>query len=87
MSEPLYPEHEKLLAIKDSSQVIGVFLDWLSYKNFVIAEYPGGRGELYPITQDSSKLLAEFFEIDERKLEKEKRAMLDAIRTPTGGRP
>jgi hypothetical protein len=40
---------------------------------------PGGPITM-PIRQRLSQLLAEFFEIDEDKLEEEKRAMLDACR-------
>jgi hypothetical protein len=35
---------------------------------------------LYPVSCNTRKLLAEFFEIDEAKLEDEKRAMLAALR-------
>lgn len=36
-----YPEHEKMKAIKDKSQAIGEFLEWLdTEKNYEIAHYP-----------------------------------------------
>jgi hypothetical protein len=43
----------------------------------------GGFGidRLYPVHERLTKLLAEFFEIDEDKIEAEKRAMLDELRT------
>lgn len=65
-----YPEHDKLHAIHDQSQQIGMFLDWLH------ETYPEESAELPRIT----KLLAEYFEIDENKLEEEKRRMLDKCR-------
>lgn len=65
-----YPEHEKLSAIQDQSQQIGMFLDWLQ------ETYPYESAELPRI----QKLLAEYFEIDEDKLEEEKRLMLRTCR-------
>ena len=53
---PNYPEHEKLSKIKDQSQAIGEFIDWLRQdQEYVIAKYhecdedcpdrrSGGRG-------------------------------------------
>lgn len=39
-----------------------------------------GAQTLYPAAANHRKLLAEFFEIDEEKLDEEKRAMLDELR-------
>lgn len=90
---PSYPEHEKLHAVADKSQACGEFLEWLQAR-YTIAEYhvhskhcqdEDGRAcissteELYPTSINVRKLLAEFFEIDEAKLEDEKRAMLAAL--------
>lgn len=37
----VYPEHEKLHAIKDQSQAIGECLEWLGHtKNWVLADEP-----------------------------------------------
>jgi hypothetical protein len=65
-----YPEHEKLKEIRDQSQKCGEFLEWLEEQGYV------------EITARKSltSILAEFFEIDEEKLEREKRRMLDRIR-------
>jgi tRNA(Ile2) C34 agmatinyltransferase TiaS len=74
-----YPEHEKLHLIKDKSQAIGEFLEWLQgEQGCVIAQYSGD--DLHPIDSRNEQLLAYFFEIDLVKLEKEKRAMLDELR-------
>jgi hypothetical protein len=66
-----YPEHEKLQEIRDQSQKCGEFLEWLEEQGYV------------EITARKSltSLLAEFFEIDEEKLEREKRRMLDRLRS------
>lgn len=101
-----YPEHHKLRAISDKSQVVGNFMDWLSWtKNIELAvrhrhtdaccESTDAIDRAMEITprrlcgyQDDElmsagvsikKLLAEFFEIDEEKIEAEKRAMLEEL--------
>lgn len=65
-----YPEHEKLSAIQKQSQACGEFVEWLEQRN-VIRFKKHGR---------LTALLAEFFDIDEDRLEEEKRAMLAACR-------
>jgi hypothetical protein len=75
-----HPECDKLLAVKERSQAIGEFLEWLTgEKGVVLATwFPPGRLESggYRI----EKLLAEFFEIDLDKVEQEKRVMLEELR-------
>ncbi len=86
-TEPTYPEHAKLEAVKDQSQVIGDFLEWLGN------DRPGGpiflcerRENAHvdniwaPTGASTERLIAEYFDIDEKKLETEKRAILDAQR-------
>lgn len=74
-----YPEHEKLAVVQERSQACGEFLDWLvNERRLVVAEY--GEYGLVAFCGGTQKLLAEFFEIDERRLEEEKRAMLEEIR-------
>lgn len=84
-----YPEHDKLTLVRDQSQKCGEFLEWLR-ERYVIGKYHRHdecvvRGEnacgmsantLYPASVNVRRLLAEFFEIDEEKLEAEKLAML-----------
>jgi hypothetical protein len=76
-----YPEHEKLMAIADKSQICGEFLNWLiSAKGFCLAQWDINEGLLYPAQQSTQRLLAEFFGIDQMKIDQEKQQMLDAIR-------
>jgi hypothetical protein len=91
-----YPEHDKLEEVASRSQSCGEMLDWLKHeKGLVLAEWVtptwkelGYQHEprlpieprLVPAAFNVRKLLAEFFGIDEGKLEEEKRAMLDAMR-------
>lgn len=97
---PKYPEHDKLNAVKDKSQIIGEFLDWLprygvevdpALGPLSIAYYPlrgnGGmdgserREVMYDAPVTIEKLLAGYFGIDLKKLEAEKRQILDELRT------
>ena len=73
-----YPEHAKLNAVADKSQAIGEFIE---HAGFILCE-PTGR-ELIPyapVGKSINELLADYFEIDLKVIEKEKRAMLDLIR-------
>lgn len=91
---PTFPEHDKLAEISAKSQTCGEFLDWLR-ERYTIAEYhvhsvhcqdedgracTGSMKTLYPVSINARALLAEFFEIDEAKLETEKLAMLAKLR-------
>jgi len=77
-----YPEHDKMHLIKDKSQAIGEFLEWLEgSKGIVLAEYPEKNPDnLFPVYAPSEKLLAEFFDIDLQKIGEEKDAMLEEMR-------
>ena len=71
-----YPEHEKLSAVQEKSQAIREFLEWLDFeKNYTICSLgeAGGdlREEYSPVYTSTEKLLAEFFNIDQIKLEKD----------------
>jgi hypothetical protein len=77
-----YPEHEKLHKIKDQSQAIGEFLDWLqSSRHVILAEYPKQyKHTLVPIHMSTENILAEYFGINLNVLETEKRIMLDELK-------
>jgi hypothetical protein len=81
-TEVLYPEHEKLLAVNDQSQAIGEFLDYCGY---TLCEARGARW--YPVGGGITKILADYFDIDLAAIEREKRAMLAAIRTTSDRAP
>lgn len=74
-----YPEHEKLKLIKDQSQIIGEFLAWLQYKKKISLctiendDYVGYYKRI-------EEILANYFDIDLNKIEKEKMEMLNEIR-------
>jgi len=78
-----YKEHEKLQTVKDSSQTIGEFIEWCNNKGIFLGEYDR-FDELVPTRKNTETLLAEFFKIDLKKLEQEKRDMLNACRVNYG---
>jgi len=84
MAESRFPEHEKLKAISDKSQAIGEFVDWLgAVKGISLCELTQGRDRLdeyHPVRTSIRQLLAEYFDINEHRLDDEKRAMLDELR-------
>ncbi len=88
-----YLEHDKLRAIADKSQAIGDFLEWtrgtLCEVHHHTKECRGrGRapecglseGDFTPIRRSIVDQLAEYFDIDQQRLDDEKRAMLDELR-------
>lgn len=92
-----YPEHDKLQSVKDRSQIIGDFLSWLQEEQSVVLAKShkhnancienGDRvcgvekGQLVPVFCSIPQWLAKYFDVDEAKLEEEKRAMLDKLRS------
>lgn len=79
MTTKIYLEHERLKEVKDKTQAIHDFIEWLGDEKgvFLAKEY---WGETLSLRESFDSLLAEFFGIDLRKLEAEKREMLDEIR-------
>jgi hypothetical protein len=80
----LYPEHTKLMDVKDESQAIGEFIDWLASKRMALGEWREFDGydnpQFVPAHVDVNAILAEHFGIDLANLETEKREMLAVIR-------
>lgn len=66
MSE--YPEHDRLRAVHGESQAQGEFLEWLTSEKGI---YLG---------QGIAEILAEYHGIDLKKIDTEKREMLQKIR-------
>jgi hypothetical protein len=83
-TEPACPECEKMQKVKDRSQAIGEFLEWLQEeKALQLCEWDG-LYKMMPVDIPTEKLLAEFFDIDLNKVEQEKRAILDYMRAQHG---
>lgn len=83
-----YPEHQKLKAIVDRSQTCGEFIDWLEGREIYLCEHVYDddtfQGNYYRIRSTLQQLLAEFFEIDLKKIGDEKDAMLEELRSLNG---
>lgn len=89
-ADALYPEHAKLARVKNESQAIGTFLDWLVNERGVFLcertqrSLVGGIGDVWVPISRREGILSEYFEIDEAKLEQEKLAILEAHRKTHG---
>lgn len=83
----MYPEHEKLEAIRDQSQIIGEFLEWLSSQGIHLAKWHShatGWDESVPLFMRIEDILAQYFDIDQNRLEDEKQEILDSLRKVQG---
>ena len=80
------PELDKMLVVKDKSQLIGEFLEWLKEQDIVLAEGSGSTCDDYEIeclmcsAKTTEQLLADYFDIDLAKCETERQALLAAVR-------
>ena len=89
------PELDKMLAVKNKSQAIGEFLEWLESNDMTIARYAtkddcyddeGDRtdineGDYLPVRLSIENMLAKYFGLDLNKAEKEKQALLESLKT------
>lgn len=82
------PELNRQKEIIDSGQAKAVqeFLDWLRQeKGYVLARYEKVDGyreeQLFDVYPDPERLMADHFGIDLNKIESERRALLDALRS------
>lgn len=82
LEKPKYPEHEKLKARESDSRLLSAFYDFMVHEQcWLIAEYEDDGGDrLYPIRLRPDEIIGLFLGIDPKKLEAEKRTMLDEIR-------
>ena len=84
-------ELEKISTVKEKSQAIGEFLEWARSEGFFLASWqhfgnpePEGYDRLVGSNKTTNQWLAEFFEIDLKKAEEERQALLDEIRAIHG---
>lgn len=90
MSE--YPEHDRMAAINEQSQTIGLFLDSMPYRLCEVVclhcgeVRPGHEccrnpnQQFVPVRKSIERVLAGYFGIDLDLIEREKRQMLATIR-------
>lgn len=91
------PELNRMKAVQSQSQAIGAFIEWLGNNKLTICQHDDGNwhytetGEkdyrnlegYYPDRRNIERILADYFEIDLDKVEKEKSALLDDFRQRT----
>jgi len=70
--EPKYPEHQKLKAVKEESQVIGAFLEWFLER---MHEGCQSRAHMSCTSGSIEETVAKYLGIDTKKLRDEKWAM------------
>lgn len=94
-----YPEHAKLEAVQDKAQIIGEFLDDTGYRicelvcvrcgettNRTVETCCSAPDEHYlPLRKPIEHILAEYFGISLKRLEKEKAQMLAGMRERSQG--
>ena len=79
--EAKMPECGQIQAVKDKSQAIGEFIDWLGeIKGIHLCKWVG-ENTLDYAGERIEDLLAEHFGIDLKKVEQERRDMLEELRT------
>lgn len=79
------PELDKQREVIKSGKndVIGDFIEWLSPHGYVVARWQKDESDqdvLLPVWTSTSRLLSEYFGIDHDEVERERRALLEAIR-------
>lgn len=77
MSNQDYPECEKLSLHSSEMATIRSFMEWASGQGLEFGQWNGNRFETANINTES--LLHQHFEIDEKKIESERRAMLASM--------
>jgi len=83
-------EIDKMSAVREESQIIGCFLDWLRQDGVVLCRIDKelakeGFLKLYEIGETTEELLAKYFDIDMYRLEHEQREVLKKIRSNVSG--
>lgn len=76
----MFPEHEKMGLVREDSQKIGEFLEWLRSKGLVICTYQERHEGYWPANMSINQWLADYCEIDLRRIDQEKRLMLEIVR-------
>ena len=82
-----YPENTKKNRVAPDSQKIGDFLETMSQNGFTLCEYQEpaegsiwSEGKYYPTNKPLIQLLADYFEIDLKKVDAEQRQILEDLR-------
>lgn len=79
-----FPECEKFSGLAQTMAIEREFLEWLSEQGYHLAKY-NDEDELFPCYESEWKLLYRYHEIDEQKLEKERRELIQQMRDGRAG--
>lgn len=79
------PELDKLMALNGENEVISSFLEWLYAEQEWEICYAESDYEYAPISFGIEGILNLYFDIDPKKIDAEKQAILDAIRAKEEG--
>jgi hypothetical protein len=71
-----YPQSEKLAEINEERVAINEFIEWLNNEKSISLVNEGTRSGIH---QGVDSLVMEFYGIDEKELERERRKMLDEV--------
>jgi hypothetical protein len=74
-----YPVSEKLAEIRDGRVAINEFVEWLGGQGIALCSVPEGQAHFQPIARQTDALVMEMYEIDEKELERERRAMIAGL--------
>lgn len=84
MRDGKYPECEKLSRLADKRTIILDFIEWLAERDMHIMVQRDPDYEDYRhLTQSREALSHQYLEIDDNKLEQERRAMIEELQNGT----
>lgn len=77
-----YPEHEKLKAHESEARTLSGFIDFIAEQGWELCKWDDNQyaPRPWPITERPEQIIGMFLEIDPKKLEAEKVAMLEEVR-------
>lgn len=74
-----YPEHEKLKARQRDVGLLSEFIDFIAEQGWELASFNDEDERLWPIHKRPDEIIDMFLEIDPKKLEQERKAILAEI--------
>jgi hypothetical protein len=75
-----YPQSEKLAAARDARLAIAEFIEWLEHDQGIVLATTPEHGNYYvAVFEPADTIIMRFLDIDEKALEQERRAMLEAL--------
>lgn len=74
------PELDKIREVREQSEKIGDFLEWLRGEKIVLTEWDDEQERYFDIHKNIEEILAEYFKINLNKAEEERQAILRELR-------